>query len=228
MTIKQYIISFAAAALTAVLLTGCSGDSASDISPDPTPSTGKSEIKVNADIRQMLEGTRATLVNSNGDLQTYDLKIDAYYNGTDDAFLSGVKLHHTGSTPAWQFWDGSAQLHYYWPFEGSTVAGGSTVASTLDFVGFCPFEKPEYIGTPTYAHCHRSKLHLRHEQLYDSCVSKLNAGIPGICTAQPDSCHTDNSRIRCSANGIQAPLCPHQVYHYCCQWHTCSDKQHQH
>lgn len=144
MTIKQYIISFAAAALTAVLLTGCSGDSASDISPDPTPSTGKSEIKVNADIRQMMEGTRLTKIDN---IQSEDLKIYAYYHGTSNAFLSGVKLHYTGSTPAWQFWDGSAQLHYYWPFEGSTVAGSSTVASTLDFVGYCPFSAPYITGS---------------------------------------------------------------------------------
>lgn len=130
-----------------MLLTGCSGDSDSDISPDPTPSTGKSEIKVNADIRQMMEGTRLTKIDNNTDLQSEDLKIYAYYHGTSNAFLSGVKLHYTGSTPAWQFWDGSAQLHYYWPFEGSTVAGSSTVASTLDFVGYCPFSAPYITGS---------------------------------------------------------------------------------
>ena len=149
MTIKQYIISFAAAALTAVLLTGCSGDSASDISPDPTPSTGKSEIKVNADIRQMMEGTRLTKIDN---IQSEDLKIDAYYHGTETKYLDGVKLHYTGSTPAWQFWDGSAQLHYYWPFDGSTVAGSSTVASTLDFVGYCPFSAPGYITGSSFDH----------------------------------------------------------------------------
>ena len=51
-----------------------------------------------------------------------------------------------------------AQEHYYWPFDGSTVtiAGGSTVASTLDFVGFCPYSPtsptPDYIASSGYTH----------------------------------------------------------------------------
>lgn len=133
-----------------MLLTGCSGDSASDISPDPTPSTGKSEIKVNADIRQMMEGTRLTKIDN---IQSEDLKIDAYYHGTETKFLDGKRLRYNAS--AWKFWsDGEpgAQEHYYWPFEGSTVAGSSTVASTLDFVGYCPFSAPGYITGSSFDH----------------------------------------------------------------------------
>ena len=133
-----------------MLLTGCSGDSASDISPDPTPSTGKSEIKVNADIRQMMEGTRLTKIDN---IQSEDLKIDAYYHDTETKFLDGKRLRYNAS--AWKFWsDGEpgAQEHYYWPFEGSTVAGSSTVASTLDFVGYCPFSTPAYITGSSFDH----------------------------------------------------------------------------
>ena len=108
------------------------------------------EIRVQTNLTKMQ--TRTTIDN-NTELQDYDLKIDAYYHDTETKYLDGTKLRYDAS--AWKFWTGSdpgAETHYYWPFEGSTVAGGSTVASTLDFVGFCPFVKPAYIGDPTYNH----------------------------------------------------------------------------
>ena len=147
--------NIAVAFLLAAMLTGCGG---SDIIDDdnnveaPKPlATSNEEIRVNTNVTSMM--TRANTIDNNTALQGYDLKIDAYYNGTDDKYLDGTKLHYTGGDPAWQFWSGSpgSQAHYYWPFEGSKTAGGAT-ASTLDFVGFCPFEKPAYIGTPTYNH----------------------------------------------------------------------------
>ena len=134
-----------------MLLAGCSkdsGDSTQQVGGEPQ------EIRVQTNVTSMLKGSRATTINSNSQLQTYDLKIDAYYNGTNEKYLDATKLHYTGGDPTWVFWDGSAQLHYYWPIDGSTVtiAGNPTTASTLDFVGFCPFDKPAYIGTPTYNH----------------------------------------------------------------------------
>ena len=133
-----------------MLLAGCSkdsGDSTQQVGGEPQ------EIRVQTNVTSMLKGSRTTIDNNTA-LQDYDLKIDAYYNGTNEKYLNATKLHYTGGDPTWVFWDGSAQLHYYWPFTGSTVtiAGNPTTASTLDFVGFCPFVKPAYIGTPTYNH----------------------------------------------------------------------------
>ena len=135
--------------LAAILLAGCSKD---DGNSAQQAGGEAQEICVQTNLTKMQ--TRAITID---DITDYDLKIDAYYNGTDDVFLDGVMLHYDSAEPAalkWKFWDASEeeQLHYYWPFEGSKVAGGSTVASTLDFVGFCPFVKPAYIGTPTYNH----------------------------------------------------------------------------
>ena len=139
--------------MAAVVLTGCGG---SDVVEDdnnvdaPKPlATSKEEIRVNTNVTSMM--TRATTIDSNSGLQGYDLKIDAYYNGTDTKFLDGTKLHYNGGDPAWVFWDGSAQLHYYWPFEGSKTAGGAT-ASTLDFVSYCPYTNPAYITPEDYDH----------------------------------------------------------------------------
>ena len=137
--------------LATMLLAACgSGSDGIEDTPSTTSSEAPKEIRVNTNLAKMQ--TRATTINNDGELQSYDLKIDAYYNGTDEKCLDGTKLHYTGGDPAWQFWSGSpgSQTHYYWPFEGSKTPGGAT-ASTLDFVGFCPFDKPTYIGTPTYA-----------------------------------------------------------------------------
>ena len=128
--------------IMALVLVGCSDD---------TPEANN-EIRLNVEALQMAEGTRATTIDDDDDLQGCDLRIDAYYHDTETAYLSNTKLHYDSEEQAalkWKFWNGS-QLHYYWPFEGSKVAGGSTVASTLDFVGFCPYDKPAYIAIPTY------------------------------------------------------------------------------
>ena len=150
MTIRHYI--YIIGVMVASLLAACSHDD------DPQPGVGEtSEISFNANVWGMKEGTRIGTINNNTALQSEYIKIDAYYHDTETKYLDGTKLHydteHTPS-PAWVFWDGAAQEHYYWPFDGSTVTieDEPVVASTLDFVGFCPYEKPAYIGTPTYNH----------------------------------------------------------------------------
>ena len=129
-----------------MLLAACS----SSDSDDSPAATSQNEIHLTTNVTSMPSGTRATTINSTSALHGYDLKIDAYYHDTETKFLDGKTLHYDSG---WKFWDTSAgsQEHYYWPFDGSTIAGSSTVASTLDFVGYCPYDKPTYIGTPTYA-----------------------------------------------------------------------------
>lgn len=144
MMTKQYIAILLAATLIVI---GCSKDDG-DSSQPAVEEKGRSEICVKTNVSNMQ--SRATTID-NATLHEYDLKIDAYYNNTDTKYLNEQKLHYTGGDPNWVFWDGSAQLHYYWPFEGSKTPEGD-LASTLDFVGFCPYDKPTYIGTPTYSH----------------------------------------------------------------------------
>lgn len=141
--------------LAAGLLAGCSGsEGGEDVVPQNTHAGQQAELRLTANNMP----TRATTIDNNTQLQSYDLKIDAYYHGTNTKFLNGKTLHYDNvSEPnAWKFWNTStdSQEHYYWPFDGSTVtiAGNPVVASTLDFVGFCPFNKPAYIGDPTYNH----------------------------------------------------------------------------
>lgn len=161
------------------LLVSCSGggDTPEKVSPTPTPTTPTNptpdnptqpdqptnpdqptqpdqptvptlpenvEIVLNATSSAMSKGsTRATTIDSNTDLQGQNLTIFGYFNDTSTAYLSGVKLHYTGGTPAWEFREGSTTQHYYWP-----------TGNTLDFVGYCPFERSEKAGyitaDPTY------------------------------------------------------------------------------
>lgn len=132
-----------------LLASACSKDGA-DSNTVTKPNEEAKEIRIQTNVTSVQNGTRATTIDSNTELQGQNLKIDAYYHDTETKYLDGTTLHY--DTDAWKFWAAGAQEHYYWPFEGSTVAGGSTVASTLDFVGFCPFDKPSYIGDPTYNH----------------------------------------------------------------------------
>lgn len=137
--------------LAAGLLVACSHRN------DPTDplTTEKNEILVRSNVVGFMRGNRIQSIDTNTDLQEKDLKIDAYYHDSNTKYLDGKKLHYTGGDPAWVFWSGTAQEHYYWPILGSEyipAEGDPISVSSLDFVGFCPYEKPAYIGAPTYAH----------------------------------------------------------------------------
>lgn len=149
---RHYYIIKGIVLLAAMLLAACS----SSDSDDSPAATSQNEIHLTTNVTSMPSGTRATTIDNITALRSYNLKIDAYYHGTDTKFLDGKTLHYDSSEPAgWKFWNtgSSSQEHYYWPFDGSTVAGSSTVASTLDFVGFCPYSPtPGYITRSDYTH----------------------------------------------------------------------------
>jgi len=128
------------AALT-LLLVGCGRDR------EPSRQT---EIAMTTHVTDMIK--RVHSIHNNTELQREDIRIDAYYHDTDSKYLDGVKLHY--NTDAWVFWDGTKQVHYYWPIEGSVYdpTDANITVSSLDFVGFCPFEAPAYITSTSYAH----------------------------------------------------------------------------
>ena len=135
--------------LTAGLLAGCR------FADEPER---RYEIAVSTGVTGLQK--RVASVNNASDLQSCDLKIDAYFHDTETKYLDGKKLHYDASE--WKFWSNDepgSQLHYYWPIEGSVYTpgvGDPITVSSLDFVGFCPFETPGYIVTsptgPTYNH----------------------------------------------------------------------------
>lgn len=138
---RTNVLSWIFILLAAGLLAGCSR------ADDPTP---QKEIAVTTGVTGMLK--RINSIDNDTRLQGQDLKIDAYFNGTNTAYLSNTKLHYNSG---WKFWTGSpgSETHYYWPIEGSVYDPSSSniTVSSLDFVGYCPYDKPTYITTgPTY------------------------------------------------------------------------------
>lgn len=121
--------------LAAGLLTGCSSDDVNDSPGQAKTTESKQEIQLLATGKPF---TRATTIDSDTDLQGQDLKINAYHHGTETAYLSDAELHY--DTSAWKFWSGSAETHYYWP----------AVGSSLDFLGYCPYDQPAYITSLSY------------------------------------------------------------------------------
>lgn len=109
------------------------------------------EIAVTTRVTGMQQ-KRVQSIDSNTALRAEELRIDAYFNGTNTAYLSSARLHYNGEAGAWQFWDGSSQQHYFWPIEGSVYdpTGENITVTSLDFVGYS-YIKPAYIGIPTYA-----------------------------------------------------------------------------
>ena len=132
--------------LAAGLLAGCSHSYDLEL---------RNEIAVNTGVTGLQKKVRS--IDNATALQDDTLMIDAYFHNTEEKFLDAARLVYNSSS--WKFWsDGvpGEQLHYYWPIEGSVYTPGvgvPIVVSSLDFVGYCPYNKPAYISEgPTYNH----------------------------------------------------------------------------
>ena len=137
MSKKRNIPPLAAAALTAALLAGCAGDSPSDIAP--TPSADNTEIKVNANVWQMMEGTRATTFDSPTAIQQEgSFTCTAYDAGTTTpnttSNVNGSLVNWNTGASRWEF----GEVHR-WPTSGS-----------LDFFAYMPATPPTYITAVNY------------------------------------------------------------------------------
>lgn len=145
--------------LAATLLAACSGsDSANDVLDGGhwANDIQQNEIRVTSNVNKMLDGTRATTYDSETLMRSDNIKIFSFFKDTEISYLSstGVTLHYDAADPAgWKFWAADAQVHYYWPIEGSIYnpESDNITVSSLDFVGYYPFETPSYItADPTY------------------------------------------------------------------------------
>ena len=123
--------------LSAVLLVGCSGDE----SPNADPTGDEKEIRLNAEVWQVMEGTRATTYDNAPALQgeIEGFKCIAYDTGTATVNTTSnvnsvVKWNSLASK--WEFEDG---IHK-WPDSGS-----------LDFFAYMPASPDAYITDVIYA-----------------------------------------------------------------------------
>lgn len=136
---KHYIYIKGIMLLAAVLLAACNGsDDVSDL-PDGSGSAKADEIRLNADVWHVMEGTRATTYSNATDLQAVgQFKCTAYLENSLTPYISTTTVDWDNGDNRWEFNHGSD--HYYWPATGN-----------LDFFAYMPETPPTYITTgPTY------------------------------------------------------------------------------
>ena len=102
--------------LAAVLLAACSADDATNT---PADKDKTSEIRLNAEVWRMMEGTRATFYNA-GDVSG-SFMVYAYYNTTTECYINGV-VNYSNNVSSW------ADTPQRWPQNNSS----------LDFFAYMP------------------------------------------------------------------------------------------
>lgn len=114
-----------------LLLAGCSGDG--DGRDVPVSETDKTEIRLAADVWNVMEGTRATTYNG-GTLTSGSFTASAYVGNTTTSYINPVQVNY--ETGKWVWSDGK----HYWPATGN-----------LDFFAYMPATAPTYITAgPNY------------------------------------------------------------------------------
>ena len=146
---KRHLIFINMVWASMLLLGSCTSESGTgtpDVNPVvPNKPTDKPDIATSQDeITFLVKGswedeadTRVTTIDTETDLQGYDIRVDAYYHGYSTAYLNNTRLRY--SAPNWLFHNGTNWTQYYWPIDGSTTSGGSVTVDGLDFVGYLPY-----------------------------------------------------------------------------------------
>ena len=131
--------------LAGMLLAGCSGD-------DDEKTAKNEEIRLNADVWQMMEGTRATTFDDQTPLQDEAHFTCMAYEADSNplvSYIPSTTVDWNTTNSRWEFNNGSS--HYYWPLPASN--GGAW--PSLDFFGYMPATLPSYITAgPTYSADH--------------------------------------------------------------------------
>jgi hypothetical protein len=115
-----------------LLLAGCSGDG--DGRDVPVSETDKTEIRLAADVWNVMEGTRATTIPG-GTLASGSFTASAYVGNTTTSYINPRQVNWNTDTDKWVWSDGK----HYWPASGN-----------LDFFAFMPATAPTYITGPNY------------------------------------------------------------------------------
>lgn len=121
--------------LTAGLLAGCAGSG-----DEPTTGGEASDIRFNANVRQVMEGTRTTTFDNLAALQTEASFTCSTYDAgtTTEHFMDALVVY---SSSLWAFSPAK-----YWPLPPTAGAA----YPSLDFFAYMPASKPDYITDITY------------------------------------------------------------------------------
>lgn len=120
---KQSILFFQKLCLllsAILLLAGCSG---SDSEEQEKDGDSQPEIRLNAEVWNMMEGTRATTYDDLAALQAGTFKCYAFVDGETTQYISGSTVSYSASE--WTFDDGK----HYWPATGA-----------LNFLAYMPHD----------------------------------------------------------------------------------------
>lgn len=109
----------------AVLLSACSSD---DTNTTPATSDDSSEIRLDASVWQVMEGTRATTFDDAETLQTEGFKCVVYNANETTEYISPVNVNWDGDS--WEF-DGGKR---YWPTSGSLDFFAYSLHGTLAYI----------------------------------------------------------------------------------------------
>lgn len=131
MKVRLYFCFYALLMAFASLFSGCSSD-------DSTPSEAANEIRVNADVWRLMDGTRATTFDNDAAIQGEGAFTCTMYdaNTTTPHFQNQVTQVVWSNDDHWEFDNAT----YRWP-----------VTESLDFFAYMPATKPSYITTIYYA-----------------------------------------------------------------------------
>lgn len=148
------------------LLAACSG-SDGDVRDIPAPDSNNPEIRLKADVWQMMEGTRATTYDNAEALQSETSGFTCYAytaNSTTvntDAGINGSNVKWNSTNSAWEFQDGpdphrwpdsgSLDFFCYMPADPNTDANVETAASYISGISYDATDAPSVTHTVTFS-----------------------------------------------------------------------------
>ena len=110
---KHYIKSLVMLATMLLVACGSGSDGFDDEPQNVADNASPQEIRLNANVWHMMEGTRATTYDSDDDLQSGTFKTYVYVDGETNQYISGSTVSYV--TDHWEFDDGK----HYWPLSGA-------------------------------------------------------------------------------------------------------------
>lgn len=129
MKVRLYFCFYALLMAFVCLFSGCSAD-------DSTPREAADEIRFNADVWRVMEGTRATTVGE-GILMNCSFVVYAYYHNTTTCYINGEVVNFTEGESSWI-------NRQYWPRDNSALDFFALMPATLPLPNYISVDSTPY------------------------------------------------------------------------------------